>query len=108
MAKDNGGGGAFGWTVLGFVAGVAATLGLQVLLGGDRPSRAETRAGQIHITAARGDQPAKPAKKTAAPAASGAAPTVQSAAEVADDAAATGMTSRVAPTPADTAPAAAN
>src|ERR1700760_3599397 len=34
MAKDGGGGGsALGWTLLGFLAGIAATLGVQILLG---------------------------------------------------------------------------
>jgi hypothetical protein len=108
MAKNSGGGGgvSFGWTLLGFLAGIAATLGVQILMGDDgSPSRAEASAGAVHITVRSSEPAAKPAKKAALAAAPSAAPkpaaaaAVQPAAEMADDAAAAGMTSRI--TPAD-------
>lgn len=99
MAKDSGGG-ALGWTVLGFLAGVAATLGVQILTSGDqgeRPSPAVAAAsGSLHITGSASAQTVKP-KKAALLAPSASPPDAQPAAEVADDAAAAGMTSRVAP-----------
>ncbi|MDR3512815.1 MAG: hypothetical protein P4L73_14360 [Caulobacteraceae bacterium] len=114
MAKDSGGrgGGAFAWTLLGFLAGVAATLGIQTLVGGaaERPSQAdEAVSGQVHITttAAASSAPrAKLVKKpvlaetSSAPAAPVAA--IEPNPEVADDAAAAGMTSRIAPGGAQT------
>jgi cytoskeletal protein RodZ len=104
MAKDNSGG-ALGWTVLGFLAGVAATLGVQILTNSgqdERPSPAvAASSGSIHITGSASAQTVKPKKAALlAPSAAStpdAQPAVQPAAEVADDAAAAGMTSRVAP-----------
>lgn len=112
MAKDSGGGGAFAWTLLGFLAGIAATLGVQTLMGGAAerpPADAAPASGQVHITTAPSSaapEPVRPEKKRAAlaDAAPSAAPAVRSAAavaapspEVADDAAAAGMTSRLTP-----------
>jgi hypothetical protein len=111
MAKDNGGGAALGWTLLGLLAGIAATLGVQTLIGGgeDRPARAASSAGALRITSTAAP-PAKPARKAVV--AASAAPTAVAAAaqpdaEVADDAAAAGMTSRITPVsepPTDRAP----
>jgi len=104
MAKDGGGGaGVLGWTVLGFLAGIAATLGVQILMGGEpeRPApQATATAGSVRITPLASSAPAKPVKKAAL--APSAAPAVVPAAaqadsEVADDAAAAGMTSRITP-----------
>lgn len=108
MARESGGGGALGWTLLGFLAGIAATLGVQTLMGsGERPSQPEEAvSSQVHITkAAPSSAPAKPPKKKAeALAAASTAPAPPSAAaqadsEVEDDAAAAGMTSRVSSAP---------
>jgi hypothetical protein len=107
MARHDGGGSAFGWILFGFLAGVAATLGAQILAEDARPSRHETVAstGAIHIV----PQPAPPAPKhtkkhasaapdaSAAPAVAAAAISTPQDAQVADDAAAAGMTSRLPP-----------
>jgi hypothetical protein len=114
MAKAGGGGaGVFGWTLLGFLAGIAATLGVQILMGApERTAQATTTAtaGGVHITPLVSSPPVKAVKKAAlaASAAPAAVPVaVQSEAEVADDAAAAGMTSRITPIneqPADRGP----
>lgn len=111
MARESGGGGALGWTLLGFLAGIAATLGVQTLMaGGDRSSADEASvSSQMHInkTAPPSAPVAKPPKKKAeALAAASAAPAHSSAAaqadsQVEDDAAAAGMTSRVSSAPAN-------
>jgi hypothetical protein len=103
MAKNGGGGaGVLGWTLLGFLAGIAATLGAQILMGGpDRPVEASASTGAVHITTtAAAALPAKPVKKAAlAPSAAPALapPAAPPSADVADDAAAAGMTSRITP-----------
>jgi hypothetical protein len=115
MARESGGGGAIGWTLLGFLAGIAATLGVQTLMGGDEPTHHTTTAATssgLHITASASSEPAaKPVKKPALAVASASparsAPALQPSAEVADDAAAAGMTSRTSPAtpvPADDVP----
>jgi hypothetical protein len=104
MAKDGGGGGsAFGWTLLGFLAGIAATLGIQMLMSPKEtpPREVATAPAAVHVvvsSAAPAPAPVKKAVASAAPAAS-AAPIVshQAAEEVADDAAAAGMTTRITP-----------
>jgi hypothetical protein len=106
MARENGGGGAFAWTLLGFLAGVAATLGLQLLLNGPtRTSHEEATSSAVpHVAVAASSAPE--VKKPVA-VVSSAAPTTkraQPAAEVADDAAAAGMTSRTDRPPADPDP----
>lgn len=114
MAKDSGGGaGVLGWTLLGFLAGIAATLGVQILMGGpERPAQEATvSSGAVHITPLVSSAPPKPVKKvalapSAAPKAIPAA--AQADSEVADDAAAAGMTSRITPInelPAERGPA---
>jgi hypothetical protein len=96
MARESGGGGAFAWTLLGFLAGVAATLGIQLLMNGPaRTSHEEaTSSAAPHVAVAVSSAPE--VKKPVA-AVTSAAPTTKRAqpdAEVADDAAAAGMTSR--------------
>ena len=99
MARENGGGGAIGWTLLGFLAGVAATLGVQLLMNGpvrqnEEPSSASS--GPVAVVVSSAPQ----AKKTVVASSAAPAPTTKRAqpeAEVADDAAAAGMTSRTAP-----------
>jgi hypothetical protein len=101
-------GGALGWTLLGFLAGVAATLGLQILMGGaERTSLPHAAAkAQVVILPPAAPQP-KPVKKPVKLASSGASAAavpaaVEPADQVADDAAAAGMTSRVSPSAAPT------
>jgi hypothetical protein len=117
MARESGGGGgAFAWTLLGFLAGVAATLGVQMLMSSREaaPTQVATAPAPAHIVVQTSPPPAAPApaKKPAsvASAASAAPPAVRQAAEeVADDAAATGMTSRISRSaPTDSAGAASN
>ena len=105
MARENGGGAAFAWTLLGFLAGVAATLGLQLLMSG--PTHGErggeavvSSAAPVAVVASTAPAPKKAAVSSAAPTPT---PTrAQPEAEVADDAAAAGMTSRTTPSePAD-------
>jgi hypothetical protein len=96
MARENGGG-ALGWTLLGFLAGIAATLGVQMLIpGGERPEHAASSATVV-VAPPSAPPPVAPTKKKAAVAS--AAPAHLSVADqpdgqVADDAAAAGMTSR--------------
>lgn len=111
MARESGGGGALGWTLLGFLAGIAATLGVQTLMGENERASASDEASvssQMHINkTAPPVAPVKPVKKKAeALAAASAAPAHSSAAaqadsDVEDDAAAAGMTSRVSSAPAN-------
>src|ERR1700749_5022789 len=85
MAKEGGGGGAFGWTLLGFLAGVAATLGLQVLIGGDHHQSAPTVAqapAPVQVVAASSAPVVKPAKKAAVASAAPATPAQPADAEV--------------------------
>ena len=129
MASRQGGGvGAFSWTLLGFLAGVAATLAVQMLLlGGDHGDDSDddtphssspvivapklpaptTTHHHLHSAAATSpdtvasaeiDQAIKQADSGAAPAKS--KPKAQTPDnQVYDDAAAAGMTSRAAPSP---------
>jgi hypothetical protein len=100
MAREGGGsGGALGWTLLGFLAGVAATLAIQTLMSAntDRESRDEA---SVHTPiVVQSDIPRPKAVASTPHAASAAArhtpAQAQPEAEVADDAAAAGMTSRV-------------
>ena len=105
MAKEGGGGGGFGWALLGFLAGVAATLGLQLLLStSGRVSRPETAEAPpaVHVEVVSSAPVVKPAKKSEVAVAVPAKPAPPADSEVADDAAAAGMTSRI--TPADDTP----
>jgi hypothetical protein len=101
MAKQSGGG-ALGWTLLGFLAGVAATLGAETLIedGGRSGHDTAASASPAQTVTAPSSLAVRPVRKAAA--AASAAPTsalapAQAEADVADDAAAAGMTSRVAP-----------
>ena len=105
MARENGGGGAFGWTLLGFLAGVAATLGIQLLMNGPTRSShdepAPSAAPHVAVVVSSAPEVKKPVVVSSA------APTTkraQPSAEVADDAAAAGMTSRTNTAPADPDP----
>jgi hypothetical protein len=102
MAKESGGGGGVGWALLGFVAGVAATLGLQVLIGGREPTPAPPLAqapAVAPVMVANTAPVVKAAKKPVVVAdPPEKKPDVQPDGQVADDAAAAGMTSRMAPT----------
>ncbi len=100
MAKEGGGGGGFGWALLGFLGGVAATLGIQVMMGGGE------RTTQPPVAQAPAPAPVKvvisapvvkPVKKPVVVAEAPAKPAPTADAQVADDAAAAGMTSRTAP-----------
>jgi hypothetical protein len=108
MVRDGGGGGgALGWTLLGFLAGVAATLGVQILMnGGPARTRHETEAvSAAPVAAIASAAPPKIVKPPPPPSSAAPAPDVeQPQGEVADDAAAAGMTSRTSPTPDAAAP----
>ncbi len=111
MAREGGGGGgAFGWTLLGILVGVAGTLAVETLLS-HQPTRqveqqpAASSAGPV-VAAAAPVAP-KPVEKPVL----SAAPAVKSAAaqasqeDVEDDAAAAGMTSRSHPDQSQPGPA---
>lgn len=111
MAREGGGGGgAFGWMILGVVIGVAGTLAVETLIGhrgtqAEQPSSAATPALAV-VTSA---PPAPPIPAPVAhdapsttPAASPLSPAMQPSTEdVQDDAAAAGMTSRSHPSASD-------
>jgi hypothetical protein len=119
MARGDGGGGggAFGWTLLGILVGITATLAVQTLIGG-------RGASQAHDDVAAASEPAQPVApavphivpppvtapaNVAAEAAPRTAAVRQTDQEVQDDADAVGMTSRArpaeAPSPSAPAPA---
>ena len=121
--KQGGGVGAFSWTLLGFLAGVAATLAVQMLLiGSDRSggeSDNETPQSSTTVVVTPKLSAPKRAHKLAEAASSDAAATTATPAppsapakakaenpdaQVADDAAAAGMTSRTQPNPNDPGP----
>jgi len=100
MAERSGAGGAFGWVLLGFLGGVAVTLGVETLMYGqghrtvseDTPVSAAPRmAVQLPppVTPMKAPQAVKPA-----PDASRAYQAPQPEGQVEDDAAAAGMTTR--------------
>jgi hypothetical protein len=103
MAREGGGGGgAFGWTLLGILVGVAGTLAVETLLSNQQARQAnEEPAGgaRVVIAAAPAAPKAAIVKPTvsvsAAPAQSVKATPAQE--DVEDDAAAAGMTSRSRP-----------
>lgn len=113
-AKQSGGVGAFGWTLLGFLAGIAATLAVQVILIGrerrEEPQETARPAPVVAVTPKLAAPKHKPKPKPAAEpvAAASAAPARPAAADdagqVAEDAAATGMTSRAQPQTGATKP----
>jgi hypothetical protein len=93
MAKSSGGGHAFSWALIGFLAGVAATLAVLIFIGG-RPSRRDEAEAPRPVPAAM----TRPAHRNELKprAAEEAAPATPQAVDeqVAEDAAAAGMTSR--------------
>ena len=101
MAREGGGGGgAFGWTLLGILVGVAGTLAVETLLSNQQARQAnEEPAGGARVVIAAAPAAPKAAiiKPTvsAAPAQSVKPTPVQE--DVEDDAAAAGMTSRSRP-----------
>lgn len=106
MAREGGGGGgAFGWTILGILVGVAGTLAVETLLHNHHATEANTGA-ESSVSASVAIEPVAP-QSVAVPlvreqpanvaAVSSAPPPrqlTQSEQDVQDDAAATGMTSR--------------
>ena len=109
-AKHSGGGvGPFGWTLLGFLAGVAATLAVQLIMTGrERADEQEEAAHAPPVVAVTPQLPApKPKAKHAPPSAASAATAqleTSEAQQVAEDAAATGMTTRAQPDTAGSEP----
>ncbi len=102
MAREEGrGGGAFGWTLLGILVGVAGTLAVETLLSNEQARQVhdEQAASSANLVVAAAPEPAprKAIMKTPAVVArkSEAAPPPQD--DVEDDAAAAGMTSRSHP-----------
>jgi len=110
-ARQSGGVGAFGWTLLGFLAGVAATLAIQlILVGRDRDDDQDESAHAAPVVAVTPQLPAPKRKAKPVVAESAAAPAAPKAAtgesqQMAEDAAAAGMTSRAAPADAGRADA---
>ncbi len=107
-ARQGGGVGPFGWTLLGFLAGVAATLAIQLLMTGrvrtDEPEEATRAAPVVAVTPklAAPKAKVKPVQSAAAPAPAKSEPT--DAQQIAEDAAATGMTTRAQPDTAGSEP----
>ncbi len=113
MAREGGGGGgAFGWTLLGILVGVAGTLAVETLLSHQharaveeqRPASSATPvvAAAAPVAPKRVEKPvmsAAPAQKSM--------PAAPAQDDVEDDAAAAGMTSRSHPDQSQSGPAAA-
>jgi hypothetical protein len=114
MAREGGGGGgAFGWLVLGVIVGVAGTLAVETLIGHHGPQQAEqpaTSAAVAVVTpAAAPPPPAAPVQPvSAAPTAVATDASSLSHEDVQDDAAAAGMTSRSHPGEPDSTGSAPN
>jgi hypothetical protein len=113
MAREGGGGGgAFGWTLLGILVGVAGTLAVETLLSHQQPRQVEEQqpasSASVAVATAAPVAP-KPVEKpvlSAAPVKSSAAAEA-SQEDVEDDAAAAGMTSRSHPDQSQPGPAGA-
>ena len=103
MASGSGGSNAIGWAVLGFLAGVAATLGVLVFLtpGHGRHREMQPAAAPAAIPppaeTAREARPPRPEPSAKPPTPSVAAADIDQ--QVQEDAAAAGMTSRRKPAP---------
>jgi hypothetical protein len=112
MAREGGGGGgAFGWTLLGILVGVAGTLAVETLLSHQQARQVEeqTHASSANVVVAPAPVAPKPVEK---PVLSAAPPQKSQAAaasqeDVEDDAAAAGMTSRSHPDQSQPGPAGA-
>jgi hypothetical protein len=110
--KQSGGVSPFGWTLLGFLAGVAATLAIQlILVGRGRGENPEEPAHAAPVVAVTPQLPAprhKAKLAETAESATAAAPPAKAVVtpdqQVAEDAAATGMTTRAAPQAAASEP----
>jgi hypothetical protein len=110
MAREGGGGGgAFGWTLLGILVGVAGTLAVETLVSHQQTRQVEQQpvaSSASPVVAAAAPVAPRPAEKpvlSAAPAQKSA--TAQPSQEdVEDDAAAAGMTSRSHPDQSQPAP----
>lgn len=98
MAREGGGGGgAFGWTILGVIIGVAGTLAVQTFMGTHRASEAEQPPTSAAVAVVTSPSPPPPPPVHAASSASStmaADPNASGHEDVEDDAAAAGMTSR--------------
>jgi hypothetical protein len=98
MAREGGGGGgAFGWTILGVIVGIAGTLAAETLMSrhATETEQAPTSAAVAVVTPPAPptvETPARPVSST--PASLGADASTPSHEDVDDDAAAAGMTSR--------------
>jgi hypothetical protein len=102
MAREGGGGGgAFGWTLLGILVGVAGTLAVETLLSNHQAREAseEQPASSAAVVAVAAPVAAKPVIKAPAVAVSSQKSVTATPAQedVEDDAAAAGMTSRSRP-----------
>ena len=102
MARESGGGGAFGWTVLGILVGVAGTLAVETLLNTHQArevneEQAASSAGASLVVAAVPAPPKPAVKPLSAAVAQKTDATTLSQDDVEDDAAAAGMTSRSRP-----------
>jgi hypothetical protein len=96
MASDAGRSNALGWAVLGFLGGVAATLGLLVITQHHPRHHEETTAAPIEAPAPKVAEVEKPKPVAPKPAVTPAAVATTSTVDqqVQEDAAAAGMTSR--------------
>ncbi len=97
MANGSGGSNALGWAVLGFLAGVAATLAVLVLMGpghGRRPPAPTEAAAPPPTPKIAALTAPKPAALKPAPVSSARAAVTTTDQQVQEDAAAAGMTSR--------------
>lgn len=95
MAERNGASNAFWWLLIGYLLGVATTIGAILFLNrGEAPATPAPAVRSAHAAA-----PAAPAKLTKPQSAARAPANVQASQEeqVAEDAAAAGMTSRARP-----------
>ena len=99
MAERSGAGGAFGWLLLGFLGGVAVTLGVETLMvshthhsGGEDAAVAATPRMSVPLPAPVTPVKTHDVKPAADPSREYQAP--QPEGQVADDAAAAGMTTR--------------
>jgi len=111
MARDGGGGGgAFGWTLLGILVGVAGTLAVETLLSNhqareaseEQPASSAAQVAAVAPVAPKAVIKAAPAVSAAPQKSATATPSQE---DVEDDAAAAGMTSRSHPDNSQPGPA---
>jgi hypothetical protein len=112
--EGGGGGGAFGWTLVGIIVGIAGTLAVQTLLNTHRahePTEQPATSASVAIVTPPEAAPkliVPPAPANVAVAAPRGEANTPSQEDVEDDATAAGMTSRTHPSDGQTAPAASN